>query len=80
MGLSLKKRLTDNFLTRGASRAFDQANVFDDGRSWQQRTPTVKQSVGGQVRNIFDANNKADVASRAYTSPNHVHNVTLTLL
>lgn len=44
MGLSLKKRLTDNFLTRGASRAFDQVNPLDNNRTWQQTTPTQSKS------------------------------------
>lgn len=49
MGLSLKKRLTDNFLTRGASRAFDQVNVFDNNRTWQQTTPTQSKSTFQQA-------------------------------
>lgn len=43
MGLSLRnigKKLTDF-----GSRAFDQVNMLDNGRTWQQRTPTNNRSV-----------------------------------
>jgi len=49
MGFSLMRKLKDNFLTRGASRAYDQVNVFDNNRTWQQRTPTTQRSNIEQV-------------------------------
>lgn len=49
MGFSLKK------LGQGLSRAYDQVNMFDNNRTWQQRAPTQNKSsfqqlgqVGGQ--------------------------------
>ena len=33
-------QITNNSLTRGLSRAFDQVNPLDNNRTWQQRTPT----------------------------------------
>lgn len=49
MGFSLPRKLKDNFLTRGASRAFDQVNPFDNNRTWQQRTPTQSKSTVQQI-------------------------------
>lgn len=37
----------DNSLTRGLSRGFDQVNMFDNNRTWQQTAPTNQRSVGG---------------------------------
>jgi hypothetical protein len=37
-------------VSRGASRTFDQVNGFDNGRTWQQRTPTNTRSVRGQAQ------------------------------
>ena len=57
-------QITNNSFTRGLSRGFDQVNMFDDGRSWQNRTPTQKMSVGTQVRNVLDTNTEADQLKR----------------
>lgn len=44
-------QLSNNSLTRGASRAFDQANPLDSGRTWKQRTPAkLDMSVLDQAR------------------------------
>lgn len=44
-------QLSNNSLTRGASRAFDQANPLDSGRTWKQRTPVkLDMSVLDQAR------------------------------
>lgn len=39
----------DNRVTRTASRVFDQFNTFDNGRTFEQRTPTNSRSVLGQA-------------------------------
>lgn len=44
-------QLTNNSLTRGLSRTFDQLNIADGGRTWKQRTPTVNTSVSRQIGN-----------------------------
>lgn len=64
-GFSLpkKKQITDL-----ASRVYDQANPFDNGRTFQQRTPQSTQSFTGQVRRF---NN---VPSRLYDQANPFDN------
>lgn len=64
MGLSLKKL---------GSKIFDQVNPFDNGRTYQQRTPTTNRSVGQQLSNNVQGVNRQVVqpalnqASRAAT-------------
>lgn len=41
---------TNNSLTRGLSRGYDQFNMFDGGRTWKQRTPTTNASTIGQMK------------------------------
>lgn len=70
--------ITNNPLTRGFSRAFDQINPGDNGRTWQQRTPTNNFSVSKQLREskpasmagaiIRDARDTADIAGTGITS------------
>jgi len=46
---SLWQQATNNPLNRGASRAFDQVNIWDNNRTWQQRTPTQQKSAFQQT-------------------------------
>ena len=52
---------TNNSLTRGLSRGYDQANIFDNGKSWQQRTANTQNSVISQALPIGKALIKAPV-------------------
>ena len=47
-------QITNNSFTRGLSRGFDQANMFDNNRTWQQRTPTGTQSIGQEAKRIVN--------------------------
>src|SRR3990167_5092801 len=63
----------DNSLTRGLSRGFDQAYIFDNNRTWQQTTPTQTKSTfqqlgqfGGQIpRQMFPASIKLANTAKA---------------
>lgn len=46
---SPQNSLTNNPVTRGFSRAYDQANVFDNGRTYKQRTPVDTRSAFNQA-------------------------------
>jgi len=46
---SLWQQATNNPLTRGASRALDQVNIWDNNRTWQQRAPTQQKSAFQQT-------------------------------
>lgn len=41
--------ITNNPVTRGLSRGFDQVNFLDNGRTWQQRTPTQNKNLVQQA-------------------------------
>lgn len=58
-----KNSLLNNPVTRGLSRTFDQANPFDNNRTWQQRTATQSKSnrqqlgqIGGQTARTLIGN------------------------
>lgn len=56
--------IANNPLTRGAGRVYDQLNVFDNGRSWSNPTPTYQSSFATQFRDLFDANTAQDYENR----------------
>ena len=39
----------DNSITRGISRGFDQVNMFDNNRTWQNTNPTNNRGVGSML-------------------------------
>lgn len=52
---------TNNSLTRGLSRGYDQVNILDNGRSWKQRTSNNNDSVISQAAPIGKSLIKAPV-------------------
>lgn len=54
-------QLTNNSLTRGLSRGYDQANIFDNGLSWKQRIANTDNSVIAQATPIGKALIKSPV-------------------
>jgi len=85
MGLSLPKRnrFSDALgaIGRGASRTFDQINPLDNGRTWQQTTPTNNKSAfqqagqaGGQLaRSTFEP--IAKTANTGFAALNTANNL-----
>lgn len=59
-----KFSLTNNSLTRGVSRSIDQANPFDNGRTWKQRTPTSSVSGIYQATHNGLTNLAGDIAKQ----------------
>lgn len=55
-----------------ASKAYDQVNPFDSGRSWQTRTPSVEQATRGALSQI--GSQVVNVGSRAYDQLNVADN------
>ena len=45
---------SNNSLTRGLGRGFDQLNPLDNNRTWQQTIPTTSQSVRQEVKRIVN--------------------------
>lgn len=58
---------SNNSLTRGVSRAFDQVNPLDNNRTWQQRTPTDTLSIVQDAKQRMN-NPVVGATSRAATS------------
>lgn len=45
---------SNNSLTRGLSRSFDQINPLDNNRTWQQTTPTASQNIRQEIKRIVN--------------------------
>lgn len=51
---------SNNSLTRGLSRGFDQLNPFDNNRTWQQRTPTDTLSLVQEAKQKINTPSQPD--------------------
>ena len=82
-GFSLKKKIGNLFgaVEGGVSRAIDQVNPLDNGRTWQQRTPTQTKSAfqqAGQVGGQFARATIPAIAQGINTGANQINQLEAT--